>query len=33
VGLIYDRFEIAVGKAFVGIEESAPIQVSLAVRF
>jgi hypothetical protein len=33
VGLVYDRFEIAVGKAFVGIEDSAPIQVSLAVRF
>ena len=33
MGLIYDRFEISVAKAFVGIEDSAPIQVSLAVRF
>jgi hypothetical protein len=33
MGLVYDRFEISVAKAFVGIEDAAPIQVSLAVRF
>src|SRR5699024_10441866 len=33
LGLVYGRFDIGVAKAFVTADESAPIQVSLAVRF